>query len=130
MAAGIDLPAADDPSLSWRERASVLVQGLGAAAGRMLQRAMLAAENNHARNAKDFMVAAAIASEKAALLGGGATSRTESYSVSARVDPEAERERIRQYDEEIALLNEELRRLEGGDPVGVLEPKAGDGDGA
>lgn len=54
--------------MPWRERVELLVPALGQAAGKMLTAAMLAAEKDHARNAKDYAVACAVVNPARALL--------------------------------------------------------------
>jgi hypothetical protein len=97
---------------SWSERAPVLLDGFSQAAGEALQASRQAVKAGKARDAKDYAITAAIATEKALLLGGQATSRSENYSIHA----EAEAVISAELDEDIRALKAELELEEGGDP--------------
>lgn len=67
--------------VSWTERRAQLVPRLGQVAAGALEAALLAIEEGKARNAQAFAITAGILIDKAQLLAGGATSRSESTSV-------------------------------------------------
>jgi hypothetical protein len=107
----------DGRPLSWAERQPLLLDAHSQAAAEAVQAAREAMRKGKARDAQHYAVVSGIATEKALLLGGRATVRSENYSVTATVD-DAE---VRELDAETERLKQELAELEagGGDGAGV-----------
>lgn len=83
--------------LHWAERRGVMVEEIGAVAHMALAQTVQALEEGKTRDAKDLATTMAILVDKAQLLSGGATSRSEHADPRARVahlkDELAERRR-------------------------------------
>jgi transposase-like protein len=108
---------------TWSEKRDLLCEAALAGASEAASACRQAILEERARDARDLSVCFAVLTDKHLLLGGFATSRHESWSVTAHVDPE---QRRRETDEEVAKLKaetaeleRELAELEAGDDVGA-----------
>lgn len=97
-----DVAVPDVAGLAWPERRARLLPKLGEVAAKALEKADQAIDGGKARDAKDYTVTAAILVDKAQLLGGGATSRSESTTV--KIDATSQRE----VAEQVAAMRHEL----------------------
>ena len=88
----------------WSERRAELLGALSELATESVQAARLAVSEGRSKAASEFSSVASRSLDKAILLGGDPTSRSESRSMSVHVDVE-EMERLQ---EEIAELEREL----------------------
>jgi hypothetical protein len=103
-------------AVSWADRQLLLLDAASQRAAEAAEAVRRAIKANRPRDAKDYAITFGICSEKAILLGGRATSRSETYQVTATID-DAE---VRELEAETERLKQELAELEAG----------GDGDGA
>lgn len=101
VTAGVALSPVE-AALPWPERRAVLLPRIGEVAAEAVEAAQRAIEAGKGREAQSFAVAAGILIDKAQLLGGGATSRSESTAV--RIDASSQRD----IAEQVAALQREL----------------------
>jgi hypothetical protein len=93
--------------MTWAERRNRILPALGELAEESVAAARLAVAEGRAKCASDFSSTAARMIDKATLLGGDVTSRSESRSLQVRASAQAvEQER------EIAELEREIREIE------------------
>lgn len=81
--------ATEHSRLRWEERRAEMVHEIGAVAALALERAHAELDAGHARNAKDLATTMAILVDKAQLLAGDATSRSEVRTVD-QIDAQVE----------------------------------------
>jgi hypothetical protein len=88
-----DVPEIDaSPDVTWDDSVVSMANRFGRLAGGMLSSAEGFARQGRPREAKEAILAAAIAVDKAELLSGRATKRSESRSIMARLTPTQVRE--------------------------------------
>jgi hypothetical protein len=86
LAAGIELVPRSESgvlSMSWPERRALVVNEIGDLVALAITKTREAFERGRMRDARDGAVALAILADKAQLLTGAATARTESFSIHA-----------------------------------------------
>jgi transposase-like protein len=88
-------------NVPWASRRAELLAGLASLSEEAVAAARLAVSEGRSKAASDFSSVASRSLDKAALLGGDVTSRSESRSLSVRVDAD-----------EVQKLNDEIRELE------------------
>jgi len=110
IAAGVELVQdRRGVAVPWPKRAPILLEAFGHASLEAVEAVRNAIRRGKSQDARNYAVAAGISTEKALLLGGGATTRTEAYTVSATAQP---RERP-DYEAEIRELDADIARLRG-----------------
>jgi transposase-like protein/uncharacterized small protein (DUF1192 family) len=138
QAASVELVAQLD-GLDWGQRRDRLVVAFGSGAAEAAEAARQAVKRGKASDARNFSIAAGVQVDKFLLLGGQATTRSETYSVNQQVgDDESYREsmdrqvknmldefdllEVRERERRIALVESEaqkweaeIKELEGGD---------------
>jgi hypothetical protein len=101
--AGLVMPVRRN--VPWTSRRAELLGGLAELAEESVQAARLAVSEGRSKAASDFSSVASRALDKAALLGGDVTSRSESRSLAVRVDADETQKllaEIRELEEELA----------------------------
>jgi hypothetical protein len=85
-AAGVEIVTSPVTPMAWPERRELVVKELGGLVQLALERTRHAFERGKMRDARDGAVALAILCDKAQLLSGGTTSRSEAFSVNMSPD--------------------------------------------
>lgn len=93
-------------SLSWHERQRPLVHALGVAASAAVEACQQAISEGRARDAKDLSICAGVLVDKAQLLSGFATSRTEGAHFHAGVDDAEQARRIADLERRLGLRDD------------------------
>jgi hypothetical protein len=105
----------------WSERRDQLISMYGNGASAAGQAALEAIESGRAKDARDLAVTSGIMTDKALLIAGYATSRTESrnqsISFTGQLEPAQNDAKLAEIDGEIEQLKQELAEL--GDPDAV-----------
>jgi hypothetical protein len=91
-------------NVPWVSRRAELLAGLASLAEESVAAARLAVQEGRSKAASEFSSVASRSLDKAALLGGDVTSRSESRSMSVHVDADG----MQRLQAEIAALEEEL----------------------
>ena len=101
-ASGVELAVEEDGrALPWAQRHGEIVEKMGGLVAVAVERVRAAFEEDRLRDARDGAVALGILCDKAELLSGRATTRSESWSVSMSATDIAAR--IRELEEELGV---------------------------
>jgi hypothetical protein len=85
-AAGVEIVTTSAVTMPWSERREHVVKELGGLVQLAMERTRIAFESGKMRDARDGAVALAVLIDKAQLLSGGSTSRSEAFSVNMSPD--------------------------------------------
>jgi transposase-like protein len=99
-------------ALPWAQRRPLLLEAFSATAAEAMEASRESVSKHKSQDAKNFAVVAAIASEKSILLAGEATTRSESYSLTANVGDDGKTPYRAALDQKIETMLTEMQQRE------------------